>query len=61
MYLERVLRDKEDEYENDEEDEEGCNAGESDENSPGRSLETHCMKNEPIGKGYKFFCLATKE
>eukprot|EP00957_Ditylum_brightwellii_P044680 3387432-Ditylum_brightwellii.AAC.1 len=27
----------------------------------GRSLETHRMKNKPIGKGYKFFCLATKE
>ena len=27
----------------------------------GRSLETHHMKNKPIGEGYKFFCLATKE
>eukprot|EP00957_Ditylum_brightwellii_P130924 9986870-Ditylum_brightwellii.AAC.1 len=30
-------------------------------NRCGRSLETHRMKNKPIGEGYKFFCLATNE
>eukprot|EP00957_Ditylum_brightwellii_P170498 12977798-Ditylum_brightwellii.AAC.1 len=34
LYLERVVCDKEDEYESNEEDEEGCNAGESEEGSP---------------------------
>eukprot|EP00957_Ditylum_brightwellii_P194787 14837053-Ditylum_brightwellii.AAC.1 len=34
LYLEHVVCDKEDEYESDKEDEEGCNAGESDEGSP---------------------------
>eukprot|EP00957_Ditylum_brightwellii_P011028 836068-Ditylum_brightwellii.AAC.1 len=34
LYLERVVCDEEDEHESDKEDEEGCNAGESDEGSP---------------------------
>eukprot|EP00957_Ditylum_brightwellii_P041033 3107325-Ditylum_brightwellii.AAC.1 len=54
LYLEHVVQDEEeDDCESDKEDEEDCNAG--------RSLETHHMKNSPIGEGYKFFCLVTKK
>eukprot|EP00957_Ditylum_brightwellii_P198904 15160500-Ditylum_brightwellii.AAC.1 len=34
VYLECMVHDEEDEYESDKEDEESCNAGESDEGSP---------------------------